>query len=302
MFRKSPRKKRCKKSQTIDLQSKRCRKKKSTGRKSLKRYAISKVYKPKRKSRGNSMRKSPRRRKSRGNSMRKSPRRRRTSAAASDEHLDPGTIVTLIKPNLNWEKVPETITAYYIGVHSKDNELFYRIKEEDDMYEPGETYDPMFHIKHDGDYKIETEKSCSIEEILLKNKYKLNCFPPAFDFSSDVGMLRRGEIGVFTGIIMCVGVAMHNIHTGDILAFHYVAPHAENQDNRQKAFKTIKDAMKFFKWNIDHCKLNLFLKINETTQEALDAALVISNNFAGYESYIHVLDNRIIRFKHDEST
>lgn len=48
MARKSPVKKKCKKSQTRDLQSKRCRKKKSPGRKSLKRKTV--VKKSKRKS------------------------------------------------------------------------------------------------------------------------------------------------------------------------------------------------------------------------------------------------------------
>jgi hypothetical protein len=54
MARKSPVKKKCKKSQTRDLQSKRCRKKKSPGRKSLKRKTVSKMHKSVKKSKSKS--------------------------------------------------------------------------------------------------------------------------------------------------------------------------------------------------------------------------------------------------------
>jgi hypothetical protein len=224
-------------------------------------------------------------------------------AGATDDDLELGTIVTLINPKLDWQKNPETIIAYYSGKDNKDGKRFFTIKEENDEFVADEAFDPVFHIKHDGMYKIEPKQSDNIEEILLKNKQKLNWDPPVFDFSSYVGILKKGEIGVFTGIIMCIGVVMHNKRNGDSLAFHYVVPDAENQDNRQKAFETIKDAMISFKWDVNDCKLHLFMQNNEATKDAVnEARLDISRNFSEYEPVVHILYNRLMTFQHDDKT
>lgn len=234
---------------------------------------------------------------------RKSPRRRRTAAAVHDDDLELGTIVTLINPSLGWQKDPETIIAYYSGKDNTDGKRYFTIKYENDEFVVDEAFDPTFHIKHDGMYKIEPKQSDNIEEILLKNKQKLNWDPPVFDFSSYVGILKKAEIGVFTGIIMCIGVVMHNKRNGDSLAFHYVVPDAENQDNRQKAFEAIKDAMISFKWDVNDCKLHLFMQNNEATKDAVnEARLDISRNFSEYEPVVHILYNRLMTFQHDDKT
>lgn len=241
-------------------------------------------------------------------SRRKSPRRRRTAAEVTElsnrrDDLTPGTIVTLINPSLGWQTVPKRITVYYSGIDTKDGKRFFTIKEENDEFVHDNVFEPGFHIKHDGMYKIEPPKSSNIEEILLKNKQKLNWDPPVFDFSSYVGMLKKAEIGVFTGIIMCIGVVMHNKRNGDSLAFHYVVPDAENQDNRQKAFEAIKDAMISFKWDVNDCKLHLFMQNNEATKDAVnEARLDISRNFSEYEPVVHILYNRLMTFQHDDQT
>jgi len=238
----------------------------------------------------------------------KSPRRRRIAAAVTElpnrlDDLVAGTIVTLINPRLGWQKEPETITAYYSGIDTKDGKHFFTIKDENDEFIPGEKYNSEFHINHDGEYRIEPKQSDNIEEILLKNKEKLNRDPPVFDFSSFAGMLKKTEIGVFTGIIMCVGVVIHNKRNGDSLAFHYVVPDVKNQDNRQKAFDTIKEAMKSFKWEANDCQLHLFMKDNEATKDAVNEARIdISGNFREYKPFIHILYNRPITFQHDDNT
>lgn len=239
-------------------------------------------------------------RKSTNKSKRKLSRKSRTAAAEIDENLFPGIIVTLIKPKLNWKIDPKTISAYYSGIDN-DNRHFFQIKEEDDEYIDDNIFDPSFHIKHDGKYEIEVQKPPNIKEKLLENREKLDFYQyPMFDFSSSVGLLEKGEVGGFTGLIMCVGVVIHNKKIGDILAFHYVAPNEESQDNRQKAFNNIENAMEALNWYETDCEIYLFMKINKSVEDAVNRAVKdILDNFVNYKFNSYILDKNILSFEHN---
>ena len=240
-------------------------------------------------------------RKSTNKSKIKSSRKACTAAAEIDENLFPGIIVTLIKPKLNWKIDPKTISAYYSGTDNDDNRHFFQIKEEDDEYIDDNIFDPFFHIKHDGKYEIQVQKQSNIKEKLLENREKLDFYRyPMFDFSSSVGLLEKGEVGGFTGLIMCIGVVIHNKKIGDILAFHYVAPNEESQDNRQKAFNNIENAMEALNWYETDCEIYLFMKINKSVEDAVNRAVKnILDNFGDYKFNTYTLDKNILSFEHN---
>jgi hypothetical protein len=214
--------------------------------------------------------------------------------------LVPGDFVILTNASFGLSN-KTNVHAYFLGVDKTDNRKFFQPLSpdllEDEPYEPDDNYDELFHYKYDGPVQVIDKKQEPLLFIdkLKNNRIALNGLSSTiYEFSSNPGILKNGEIGIINGIVMCVGVVIHNETSGDMIAYHYVKPYLRSQDNRSEIFSFIKDSMAELNWDFNNSKLFLFIQERkEHADEHNDAVEYIISNLETTPTIVNIVDGTI---------